>query len=93
MESVKVASTLDILKHGKRFHATVLFDTDRVATSPDLFSRCVLDCFGDWSDSAFFQVGREFTIKMNLDHTSYQVPDYFPVACPNLSIPPVRGKH
>ena len=27
-ESVEVALTLDILKHGKRFHATVSFDTD-----------------------------------------------------------------
>ena len=27
-ESPEVALTLDILKHGKRFHATVSFDTD-----------------------------------------------------------------
>lgn len=27
-ESIEVALTLDILKHGKRFHATVSFDTD-----------------------------------------------------------------
>lgn len=27
-ESVDVALTLEILKHGKRFHATVSFDTD-----------------------------------------------------------------
>lgn len=27
-ESMEVALTLDILKHGKRFHATVSFDTD-----------------------------------------------------------------
>jgi hypothetical protein len=27
-ESLEVALTLDILKHGKRFHATVSFDTD-----------------------------------------------------------------
>lgn len=26
--SIEVALTLDILKHGKRFHATVSFDTD-----------------------------------------------------------------
>ena len=29
---------------------------DRAATSPALFNRCVLNWFGDWSDSAFFQV-------------------------------------
>ena len=27
-ESIEIALTLDILKHGKRFHATVSFDTD-----------------------------------------------------------------
>lgn len=27
-ESIEVVLTLDILKHGKRFHATVSFDTD-----------------------------------------------------------------
>ena len=27
-ESLEVSLTLDILKHGKRFHATVSFDTD-----------------------------------------------------------------
>jgi len=63
---------------------------DRAATSPALFNRCVLNWFGDWSDSAFFQVGKEFTIKMDLDHPSYQAPDFFPVACPNLSVPPLH---
>lgn len=33
-ESPDIALTLDILKHGKRFHATVSFDTD---TGDDLF--------------------------------------------------------
>ena len=61
---------------------------DRAATFPALFNRGVLNWFGDWSDSAFFQVGREFTIKMDLDQPSYQAPDYFPVACPIGSLPP-----
>jgi dynein heavy chain 1 len=29
---------------------------DRAATSPALFNRCVLNWFGDWSDTALFQV-------------------------------------
>ena len=29
---------------------------DRASTSPALFNRCVLNWFGDWSDSALFQV-------------------------------------
>jgi len=32
-ESVEVTLTLDVLKHGKRFHATVSFDTDTGETS------------------------------------------------------------
>jgi len=32
-ESVEVTLTLDVLKHGKRFHATVSFDTDTGTTS------------------------------------------------------------
>lgn len=42
-ESPEVLLTLDILKHGKRFHATVSFDTDTgawqaVKTTPSFFS-------------------------------------------------------
>ena len=61
---------------------------DRAATSPALFNRCLLNWFGDWSHSAFFQTGREYTIRMDLDQPSYQAPDYFPVACPIVSLPP-----
>ncbi|KAJ2451292.1 dynein heavy chain [Coemansia sp. RSA 2336] len=39
----------------------------RAATSPALFNRCVLDWFGDWSDNALFQVGRELTLSVDLD--------------------------
>ena len=35
-------------------------------------------------------MGREFTIKMDLDSSSYQAPDYFPVACPHISLPPTH---
>lgn len=34
---------------------------DRAATSPALFNRCVLNWFGDWSDSALFQVMYTYT--------------------------------
>lgn len=40
---------------------------DRAATSPALFNRCVLNWFGDWSTDALFQVGLEFTNKVDLD--------------------------
>jgi hypothetical protein len=37
-ESLEVSLTLDILKHGKRFHATVSFDTD---TGVNAFILCM----------------------------------------------------
>ncbi|CAO1413898.1 unnamed protein product [Diamesa tonsa] len=61
---------------------------DRAATSPALFNRCVLNWFGDWSDSALFQVGREFTIRMDLEKSTWHQPDFFPAACPNISSSP-----
>lgn len=48
-ESPEVLLTLDILKHGKRFHATVSFDTDtgegRPPSSPLLFRVCSLSSY------------------------------------------------
>ncbi|RWS31185.1 Dynein heavy chain: cytoplasmic-like protein [Leptotrombidium deliense] len=61
---------------------------DRAATSPALFNRCVLNWFGDWSDEALFQVGVEFTSKLDIDRTDYKVPAYFPTAFSNLPTPP-----
>lgn len=53
-ESPEVALTLDILKHGKRFHATVSFDTDtgklHVCSRPII--RCMIFasiCFKNWT--------------------------------------------
>ncbi|XP_071453347.1 dynein heavy chain, cytoplasmic isoform X3 [Hetaerina americana] len=53
---------------------------DRAATSPALFNRCVLNWFGDWSDGALFQVGKEFTSKVDLDRADWRAPDFFPSA-------------
>ncbi|KAL7751554.1 dynein heavy chain [Sorochytrium milnesiophthora] len=60
----------------------------RTATSPALFNRCVLDWFGDWSDQAFYQVGKEFTDTLDLDLPSYKSPDAFPIAYRDLPLPP-----
>lgn len=43
---------------------------DRAATSPALFNRCVLNWFGDWSTGALYQVGLEFTNKVDLDKSN-----------------------
>ncbi|KAL7038933.1 hypothetical protein ACKWTF_009751 [Chironomus riparius] len=54
---------------------------DRAATSPALFNRCVLNWFGDWSDSALFQVAKEFTLRMDLERNNWMIPDFFPSVC------------
>ncbi|XP_050702243.1 dynein heavy chain, cytoplasmic-like isoform X2 [Eriocheir sinensis] len=61
---------------------------DRAATSPALFNRCVLNWFGDWSNGALFQVGMEFTNRIDLDKMNWTAPDYFPVAYECLPAPP-----
>ncbi|XP_049595492.1 cytoplasmic dynein 1 heavy chain 1 [Syngnathus scovelli] len=61
---------------------------DRAATSPALFNRCVLNWFGDWSTEALYQVGKEFTSKMDLEKPNYKVPDYMPIVYDKLPQPP-----
>ncbi|CAB3376335.1 Hypothetical predicted protein [Cloeon dipterum] len=61
---------------------------DRAATSPALFNRCVLNWFGDWSDTALYQVGKEFTSKIDLDRPTWKAPDFFPATCSMLPASP-----
>eukprot|EP00051_Salpingoeca_urceolata_P022682 m.374607 g.374607 ORF g.374607 m.374607 type:complete len:4614 (-) comp20005_c1_seq14:242-14083(-) len=61
---------------------------DRAASSPALFNRCVLDWFGDWSDSARFQVAWEFLNKLDIDKTDYEPPMAFPQVVDTLPQPP-----
>ena len=63
---------------------------DRAATSPALFNRCVLNWFGDWTNEALFQVGREFTAKLDIDNTKYVAPSYFPSAFPGFTSTPTH---
>lgn len=52
---------------------------DRASTSPALFNRCVVNWFGDWSDEALYQVGKQFTSKLDIDQVEYKPePDRFP---------------
>ena len=39
---------------------------NRSTTSPALFNRCVVDWFGSWSDRALAEVGKEFTIRLDM---------------------------
>eukprot|EP00112_Aurelia_sp_Birch-Aquarium-sp1_P013630 Seg2899.2 transcript_id=Seg2899.2/GoldUCD/mRNA.D3Y31 product="Cytoplasmic dynein 1 heavy chain 1" protein_id=Seg2899.2/GoldUCD/D3Y31 len=61
---------------------------DRAATSPALFNRCVLNWFGDWSNGALYQVGSEFTNKLDLEKSTYKPPDFIPKVYENLPMPP-----
>ncbi|KAL5291956.1 DYNC1H1 family protein [Megaselia abdita] len=63
---------------------------DRAATSPALFNRCVLNWFGDWSDSALFQVGKEFTLRVDLEKPSWSAPDFFPSVSPLVPSTPTH---
>jgi dynein heavy chain 1, cytosolic len=36
--------------------------SNRTASSPALFNRCVIDWFGDWSEEGLYQVAKEFTL-------------------------------
>ena len=59
---------------------------DRAATSPALFNRCVLNWFGDWADSALYQVGKEFTQKVDLDRMNWRPSaDAAPFAVANVA--------
>jgi dynein heavy chain 1 len=57
---------------------------DRAATSPALFNRCVLNWFGDWPESALYQVGSEFTKKVDLDRMDWKAPDFPVFNVPNI---------
>ncbi|XP_014790579.2 cytoplasmic dynein 1 heavy chain 1 [Octopus bimaculoides] len=63
---------------------------DRASTSPALFNRCVLNWFGDWSDGALYQVGREFTNKIDLEKSNYIAPDYTPIVYEELGTNPTH---
>ena len=39
---------------------------NRSTTSPALFNRCVVDWFGTWSSKAMGEVGKEFTLKLDI---------------------------
>lgn len=56
---------------------------DRASTSPALFNRCVVNWFGDWSDEALYQVGKQFTAKLDIDR-EYVTPERFPYTFNNL---------
>lgn len=59
----------------------------KTTTSPALFNRCVVDWFGDWPDAALYNVATQFTAPLSLQRP-YNAPGGFPIAYPNLALPP-----
>jgi dynein heavy chain 1 len=45
--------------------------SDRGASSPALYNRCVIDWFGDWPDEALWQVSKEFTSRIDASPESF----------------------
>jgi dynein heavy chain 1 len=45
--------------------------SNRSASSPALFNRCVIDWFGDWADEGLLQVAMEFTKYLDIQSTSF----------------------
>ena len=45
----------------------------KTCTSPALFNRCVLNWFGDWSNSAYYQVSKEFTNHIEMELNDFKV--------------------
>ncbi|KAK0424238.1 hypothetical protein QR680_008567 [Steinernema hermaphroditum] len=65
---------------------------ERASTSPALFNRCVLNWFGDWTDSALYQVGVELTNTLDIDRTDYDPPFALEAVC-DLLPKPVQYRH
>ena len=45
--------------------------SNRTASSPALFNRCVIDWFGDWTDEGLMQVAMEFTKYLDVPSNSF----------------------
>lgn len=45
--------------------------SNRTASSPALFNRCVIDWFGDWTDDGLLQVALEFTKFLDIPNNSF----------------------
>ena len=49
--------------------------SNRTASSPALFNRCVIDWFGEWSAEGLFQVAKEFTLVIDPSESSFKKKD------------------
>ena len=47
--------------------------SNRTASSPAIFNRCVIDWFGDWPESALYQVAKELTANFDYKNINHNV--------------------
>eukprot|EP01071_Lankesteria_metandrocarpae_P000415 Lankesteria_metandrocarpae@DN10561_c0_g1_i1.p1 len=55
--------------------------SNRQATSPALFNRCVIDWFGDWPQSALLQVASEFTNVLEIPAEAFDPESVIQTSC------------
>merc|ERR1712007_210497 len=48
----------------------------RSTTSPALFNRCVVDWFGTWSNKGMAEIGKQFTVKLDIGNVEYTEGNY-----------------
>jgi dynein heavy chain 1 len=64
----------------------------KTSTSPALFNRCVLNWFGDWSQSAYYQVSKEFTSHIDMKYENFKISQSFENSYENSSAQEVTSR-
>lgn len=67
--------------------------SNRTASSPALFNRCVIDWFGDWSEEGLYQVAKEFTYVIDPVPESFDPPIHEDEARHGILINTIVGIH
>lgn len=56
---------------------------EKTTSSPALFNGCVLNWMGDWDNQAFYHVGKEFTVAVDMDKQYFAASKQY---SPNFSL-------
>lgn len=59
--------------------------SNRTASSPALFNRCVINWFRDWNNEALYQVAKDFTIHIEFSDDSFNNRSAISAEDPNWS--------
>jgi dynein heavy chain 1 len=58
--------------------------SNRAASSPALYNRCVIDWFGDWSRDGLFQVAKKLTELVECRQENYSKQNIMQMKCISL---------